>query len=191
MPSQCRTRWGRTVSGFSLSTLVYGATPCELLPLVFSLPHAVAMIRSPLAASWWALYLWVAAAPQVLWRHLLLPDHVQSPGSQPGGSGQLCLRLHLPVIPHLTASPSSYLSSSFSSPLPSLATLWLPLRPSGHPHSPVCIPLCLPCLPPTTASNRPCLSADQPGQSPTALHGVLLPSGQQGPLPSCSIWSGL
>lgn len=68
-------------------------------------------------------YLWVGAMPQVLWRHLLSSDHVQSPGSQPGGSGQLWIGLHLSRHPaphhplHAPPCPPAFPLSSFSQPL--------------------------------------------------------------------------
>lgn len=131
-------------------------------------------------------YPWVGAVLQVQWRHLLPPEPLQSPGFQPGGFGQLCFRLHLShhPVPHHPLHPPPR-PPAF--PLPS-ATLQLPPCPSSHPclHS-----SCLLCLPPTTASHRPCLSADGPGQSLTALHGALAPSRHRGPFSSCSLWGDL
>lgn len=84
------------------------------------------------------------AVPQVQWRHLLPPEPFQSPGFQPGGFGQVCLRLHLPhhSIPHHPLHPPP---RPLAFPLPSC-----PQPPSSFlpapPAIPVCIPVCSVCL---------------------------------------------
>lgn len=134
-------------------------------------------------------YPWEGAVLQVQWRHLLPPEPFQSPGFQPGGFGQLCLRLHLPhhPIPHHLLHPPP---CPLVFPLPCC-----PQPPSSFPPVPPAIPVCIPvCSASHLSTHRQLLSADGPGQSPSALHGPLAPEGIKGPFPPplfeviCSSW---
>lgn len=132
----------------------------ELLPLVFSLSHVGCIdsesfgseLTSSVTSGWGLLCCRCCEGiclPQIMFSHL-----VSSPEAQDSAASDYISRVILHLLTLSTLLP---VLQPF---LPPLATLLLPLRPSGHPHSPVCIPLRLPCLPPIIAPNRPCFSAE-------------------------------
>lgn len=183
------------VSYSSLSTLLYGATLVQtssfgVQPFTCGL-HWFRALRQRANE---LCNLWVGAALQVLWRHLLPPDRVQSPGSQPGGSGQPCLRLHLPRHP----APHHPLHSPPCPPAFRLPSC--PQPPSCCLATPPAIPAPLSAylsswpvsLPPQHLRDHAFLQTDRGSHrgSCSSPWGAG-PQQQQGPFPSCCIWGGL